>query len=265
MQLNNKLDFFKVFSLGNGFANKIWFFLLYIVLRVKRLIGLPTSFNTPIKIRLNFKGRSFNFYIKYILDFHLLKEIFIDEIYKHQIEGTPDVILDAGSNIGASVVYFKLLYPNSKVFAIEPHHGCIEVLHENAKDFNIEVVSAALSDHDGVDKFYFNDEHWSASLFDRGRGSKPIDVRTISLDSFLKEFNIDKVDIFKMDIEGAEFDVFKVFNQRYKINILLGELHPKITNKTINDFKLLIPDFELIDSRDEGGHINVLFKRKESL
>jgi len=251
-----------VFGLGNTAVESIKLFFLYIYLRFKRLIGQSANFKLPIKLHLKFRQKPFVFYIKYILDFHLLKEIFQDEIYRHEFDSEPEVIVDAGSNIGASVVYFRLLYPDAKIYAIEPHPGCLELLNLNASVHQITVLPAALSAHDEIRKFYFNIEHWSASLFDRNRGGDGVDVQCLSLSTVMSGNNINCIDILKMDIEGAEFEIFENYKEKDKIKLLLGELHPKITGKSFEYFNLLMPEFKLISSRDEGGHVNVIYKVK---
>src|ERR1700731_2939240 len=43
----------------------------------------------------------------------------------------PKVILDIGSNIGASLIYFNRLFPDANIFGFEPHPGTFRILQEN--------------------------------------------------------------------------------------------------------------------------------------
>src|SRR5438132_11629402 len=43
----------------------------------------------------------------------------------------PEIILDIGSNIGASIIYFHEKFPDAKIFGFEPHPDTFRILHEN--------------------------------------------------------------------------------------------------------------------------------------
>jgi hypothetical protein len=51
---------------------------------------------------------------------YLYNEIFIDNSYYFAAENETPYIIDCGSNIGMSILYFKTLYPNSRILAFEP-------------------------------------------------------------------------------------------------------------------------------------------------
>src|SRR6516164_4426665 len=54
-----------------------------------------------------------NFYIQY-------KDEFIQQIYHFESSSTNPLIIDGGSNIGMSILYFKRLYPNARIVGFEP-------------------------------------------------------------------------------------------------------------------------------------------------
>src|SRR5436853_2833656 len=43
----------------------------------------------------------------------------------------PKTILDIGSNIGASIIYFHRQFPEAKIFGFEPHPDTFRILQEN--------------------------------------------------------------------------------------------------------------------------------------
>ncbi|WP_339880588.1 hypothetical protein [uncultured Algoriphagus sp.] len=60
------------------------------------------------------------------------KELFQDELYKfNPAISESGVILDCGANMGLSVLYFSLHYPNHQIFAFEPEEAVFEILKEN--------------------------------------------------------------------------------------------------------------------------------------
>ena len=69
-----------------------------------------------------------------------VKEIIEKNIYQFKSSNDSPVIIDCGANIGMSVVYFKRLYPKSKLIAFEPDPTLFEMLSKNIKNFNFDNV-----------------------------------------------------------------------------------------------------------------------------
>lgn len=120
-----------------------------------------------------------------------------------------DTVLDIGAMVGDTSLYFANKTTSSgKVYSFEFTPSNIEIFKLNAKlNPNLcdvmEIIERPVSDISDV-KIYFTD---------KGEGSEikfePFDNfehtnLTISIDDFVKERNISKVDFIKMDIEGAE-------------------------------------------------------------
>jgi FkbM family methyltransferase len=126
--------------------------------------------------------------------------IFTQGLYSMKCGGAPR-ILDAGANIGMASLYFKETFPAAIVTAFEPDPCIADVLQRNLSSFghdDVEVVRAAVSDREGVMSF-------SPDNSDGGRLARDGDqeVRVVRMRDWLNE----PVDLLKLDIEGAEFDV----------------------------------------------------------
>ncbi|MDQ0640900.1 FkbM family methyltransferase [Pedobacter sp. W3I1] len=67
---------------------------------------------------------------------HSLREIFYLNTYKFSSTNEEPYIIDCGSNIGLSIIYFKKLFPNSKVLGFEPDPKIYEILKHNLKIFS---------------------------------------------------------------------------------------------------------------------------------
>lgn len=63
----------------------------------------------------------------------LFREIFIEPSYFFRTERPHPLIVDCGSNIGMSVIFFKLLYPDARVLAFEPDPAPFELLEQNIR------------------------------------------------------------------------------------------------------------------------------------
>jgi FkbM family methyltransferase len=120
------------------------------------------------------------------------------------------VILDIGANIG----YYSLLsskIDNVKIHAFEPDQRNRERLDYHIKinnANNISLYSKALSDSKGQSHFIsHSDDNWGMShISSEGKGDL---INTSTIDSFVKEKYIGKIDIIKIDTEGHELNVVK--------------------------------------------------------
>jgi hypothetical protein len=59
------------------------------------------------------------------------REIWEDQIYIFETSNPSPLIIDCGANIGLSVIYWKYLFPESKVVAFEPDQKKYEILCGN--------------------------------------------------------------------------------------------------------------------------------------
>lgn len=140
----------------------------------------------------------------------LYKDLFLRHAYRFEAARPDPVILDCGSNIGLSVLYFKHLYPAAKVVAFEPDPATYPYLEENVRTnglADVQLVQAAVSGEAGTLRFY-SDGKYAAHLAPEGSGPVPegwriCEVPCVRLAPYLEQ----PVDLLKMNIEGAEWDV----------------------------------------------------------
>lgn len=122
------------------------------------------------------------------------------------------MVIDIGANIGYYTVLFAhLVGSNGKVIAFEPDKQSGEVLKKNitANKFrNVLYVDKALSDRKGLVKLYISEENRGDNrIYDTKEGRDWVEVEMISLDDYLPKEK--KVDIIKMDVQGAEALILK--------------------------------------------------------
>lgn len=119
--------------------------------------------------------------------------------------GPGDVVLDLGGNIGTSALLFsRLVGPEGRVFSFEPAFG--DVLLRNLAEngaHNVQLVEAAVSDCSGEAKFVVTDGGID-SQFGKATHPQARTVRVTTLDEFVEQQGLSRVDFIKMDIEGAE-------------------------------------------------------------
>lgn len=122
-----------------------------------------------------------------------------------------DVVLDCGANVG---VYARhaLLLGAAKVVAVEPAPDSVECLRRN---FVSEIAAGKLLvypkgvwDTESVLDLHLNADSWADSVAVNW-GGKSIKVPLTTIDSLVRELNLERVDFIKMDIEGAERQALK--------------------------------------------------------
>lgn len=137
----------------------------------------------------------------------ILHEIYRDKVYTPFIEDRKDlIVLDVGANIG---LFSQYVSPFSKqVYAVEPSNIHTRSLNEMVKFnklSNVITIKKALSNKNGTATFYHNTNETMFSLDERVKDTEEKEeVETITLDKLLKDFNIEKVDFMKLDVEGSE-------------------------------------------------------------
>lgn len=129
-----------------------------------------------------------------------------------------DVVLDLGANIGYfSLLAARLVGNNGKVFAFEPEPINFYYLMKNIginNYLNIFAIQKAVSQETGKAKLFicsYDSGHHTINqcegieAYSQGRPTEKdsIEVDTVVLDEFLEK-KTDRVDIIKMDVEGAE-------------------------------------------------------------
>jgi FkbM family methyltransferase len=134
------------------------------------------------------------------------KDIFVDGYYKFLPFSKVPVIYDCGANVGTSVLYFHQHYPQSKIYAFEADPDIAAVLQENVERNLLEHVKvipqAVWKDGQGV---RFQRDQADGGLITNKESESVSVVPSVRLSALLQQEKM--VDLLKMDIEGAEFDV----------------------------------------------------------
>jgi len=145
-------------------------------------------------------------------------QVFLSSEYDFECVNDPQFIIDAGANIGLVSILFASRFPKAKIIAIEPESGNYEMLKKNTESYNnIYPMQAALWMENKpinlIDPQHGNWGFWGFMTDDLDN-NKPLTgiaksvVQGRTLDKIMDQYNCQKVDILKIDIEGAEREVF---------------------------------------------------------
>lgn len=152
----------------------------------------------------------------------LFEEIFICKQYNFKAISHRPVILDCGSNIGMSILYFKTLYPDCVIVAFEADEKTFELLNENVqgnKLHDVTLVNRAVLDRTGPVEFY-SDPGLPGSLAMSANPERGLKAKTTIEATTLSEYLHSEIDFLKMDIEGAEGRVLRELADRNKLKLV---------------------------------------------
>jgi FkbM family methyltransferase len=166
----------------------------------------------------------------------LFREIFLSKDYYFESVQTEPKIIDCGANIGMSVFFHKYFHPNAKIVAFEPNPSAFELLKLNIEKNhlkNVTLVQKAVSNSLEPISFFVNTDKGSllSSVREDRGGTNKIVIETDLLSSYLNE----RVDLLKIDIEGAEWQVLEDLKANGKqlamVEHAIIEYHHKINNE----------------------------------
>lgn len=177
-------------------------------------------------------------------DIATFRKIYIDHEYGVTFENPPKFIVDAGANIGISTVNFADRFPDSTIVALEPEPGNFQLLVRNTQSrSNIFPIQAALwhektslniidfGKHDNFqvvnDQMLFHDGEIKSKI-ERYNGKVMLHCDSLSVMDLLSRFQMDRIGLLKMDIEGSEREVF-IHSSEWigKVDSIIVELHDK--------------------------------------
>lgn len=160
-------------------------------------------------------------------DVGAFRQVFVQREYKLPIEINPKFIIDGRANVGYSSLWFANKFPNAKIIAIEPEDSNYETLKQNINKYkNIKSIKSGLWSKNAYLKIV--DTGWGNWGFrtDEVRAKEKYDIKAITINQILKDSGFDKIDVLKLDIEGAEKEVFSENTQWLsKTNMIIIELH----------------------------------------
>jgi FkbM family methyltransferase len=178
----------------------------------------------------------------------LFEEILIFQVYDHTNADPKPLIIDCGSNIGISVLYFKKIYPAARIIAFEPDQETFAVLEENIRRNNLSDVTlfnVALQDNEG-EMILYKKHHTPGSLTMSLIGSSA-NLETTTIQSRkLSDYIHETVTMIKIDVEGSEVNIVADLIQNQKIRRvekMIIEYHPSITKLPTKEFISMIEQY----------------------
>jgi FkbM family methyltransferase len=163
-------------------------------------------------------------------DVEVMQQVLLDHEYDFKLPTAPKVIVDAGANIGLAAVYLATIFPDATIFALEPERSNFELMVRNTEGYSrIKALNAALWNVEGqINLLDAHGGHCGFRTSDNSAG--PFDAvaktQAITVDSIMRDQGIERIGLLKVDIEGAEREVFNSSaNWINQVEMIMVELH----------------------------------------
>jgi FkbM family methyltransferase len=175
-------------------------------------------------------------------DIRVFKQIFLDEVYFFfPANFNPELIIDAGANVGYSSIWFSLRFPEAKILAIEPEEENFQILNKNINSYKkiIPLKSALWFEETFLKIHNPNAASWAFRTV-IGNANESGNVKTITIPALLESYPGKRIDLLKIDIEGAEFELFKNNSEEWLgfVDMIMIETHDNLNSgctKMIDD------------------------------
>jgi FkbM family methyltransferase len=171
------------------------------------------------------------------------REVILNEEYKVPPMISPKFIVDAGANIGLTSVYFASKFPDARIIAIEPEEKNFQLLLKNVAPYpGVVPINAALWSHTGsIQLIDPRRGNWGfqtvAHKSDKATAETGRSIAAVTVGNLLEQYGVEQIDILKMDIEGAELEVFRESSAWIgRVNLLIVELHERLKPGCLRSF-----------------------------
>ena len=223
-------------ALGRPFGWSIWF---HYVGRWhdRRGTAMPVE-----NVAFSYAGQPMQFAVnaRYLGPF---KGVFIDREYDCAAElgRRPGRILDLGGNIGFGSVFFSKIFRQSQFAVVELDPRNVPLLRRNLESNGVRatIIGAAIGPVAGECLLRFGDDPACSSLAGSGMHelSDRVEVAVTTVPRVMEQMGWDRVDLVKIDIEGAEESLLSTANEWLaRVDAIILEIHPNTTAERIGGY-----------------------------
>jgi FkbM family methyltransferase len=219
-----------------------------------------------IKLKLNFPPIQDAYKLKTSETRFLTEDVLLNKVlYKIPLNPT---VLDIGSYIGGSAIWFSIKAGAKVVIAVEPNDYAYKLLVENIKLNKLEGIINPISSIIGNEKYYpsstllkqlnVTNEHNISSKIFENKSRKSIDE--------LLENRKDKIDFIKISAKGSEYEIIKGAVNTIKKDrpLILLEVYTSGSIAPINNFDTVDNSMRLLSLLSDLGYVIDSIPEKET-
>lgn len=229
------LQFHAANALGNGHSSQI----------------LPKRYHVRLGHNLTdlwmrtYSGDLFVFHEVFLSRCYCIPETWLDKV---------SIIVALGANIGLTTLFFTQYFPIARYVCVEPNTSNVDILKKNVSHLNdsVSVVEGAVSDCSGEFSFDDSGQGWEGHLSSDNHSGKL--VRCYSMEEIMLNYDLSRIDILKVDIEGAEKKLFSNNNEWIKkLKMIIAKIHEIYSNQDFEE-DLLNYGFKVFPPTPEYGN-----------
>lgn len=152
----------------------------------------------------------------------MFEEIFLRDQYYFESDASAPLVVDVGSNIGLSILYFKRLFPAARIVGFEPDPETFQVLSENVIGNGLaDVLLLNQAVYDGVESVVLYGDPATPACPQQSTRRLRLDGSEVRVAaSRLSEHLAEPVDYLKLDVEGAEGVVLTELDESGKLALV---------------------------------------------
>jgi FkbM family methyltransferase len=206
-----------VSRLGAGRTMRAKIFLLGLLSPLRDRFAGPRD----TRLRLRYRGLCVPWTVGSKSDFDVLNELLVLRVYGPQLGSVePRSILDLGSHMGASILFWRERFPEARIVGVEPDPVTFRRLYRNVGSWpGVELHNVAVAERDGPTRFSSARQGWISSL---SGGGDLVVVEARSFRGLMEE--VGYVDLLKVDVEGAEWQILDD-RALQSVGAIVGEYH----------------------------------------
>jgi len=198
----------------------------------QRLLNLPLT-------SLRLSGIAFPLYLRPgTSDWTALRQVLEERDCDVALSQEPLLIVDGGANVGFASVLFANKYPRARILAVEPHRDNSVIMRLNCRGYrNIELITSAIWSSNTCLEIANPDcsIHGAFRVRETTLLSEQNALSGITLAELLDRYNAQEIDLLKLDVEGAETEIFSSGYQDWigRIKTLVIECHGESAERVV--------------------------------
>ena len=193
-------------------------------------------------------------------------KIFVDQEYAIDLNFEPCLIIDGGANVGYASIFFAHRYPHASIVAVEPEPQNFRLLERNTSAYpKVHRLNKGLWCRDTY--LAIEDPTAEADAFRVRETDRPDNtIAATTIDTILREAGTDTLDVLKLDVEGAEKELFSDPGSEHWLrhtNVVIIELHDRFKPGCSHAFEQAVAKHPF--RRIEAGENLILIREKTGL
>jgi FkbM family methyltransferase len=189
--------------------------------------GQDVVFSAQIKVGSDSKRVELR---RFAGDIFVLYEVLCDKCYFIPPSMLPPenvrVVVDCGANVGITSLFFAARYRNARIYSIEPDPDNFALLKRNVcQERRIVPICGAIVGYQRKQVYLTTDAPAWGNSIGTSKNKNTVAVKAHTIDEICRENELTHIDLLKVDIEGAEKELFANAHFLERVGCCIVELH----------------------------------------